>query len=216
MVNTNLYILTVYISKLIVYMKEITSAEMNVVLTLVKSPEVVYNANSLSKVIGITPMGTLKILKRLEQENIVKSKKIGKATTYKVNVEDSYAQKYLFLILVREAQSANPQVKRWITEVKKIKNADIIVLFGSVLEKPNFNDIDVLLITDQKRFSKLQQEIKELNEINIKKIHPMYQTYEDIIKNIKKRDKPILNAIKGIIIIGEEKFLEIYNESRKE
>ena len=89
-------------------------------------------------------------------------------------------------------------------------------MFGSILSKENPNDIDVLLITDQKRFAKLQQEIKEINEINIKKIHPMYQTYEDIIKNIKKKDKPILNAIKGIIIRGEEKFLNIYNESRKE
>ncbi|MBS3159521.1 hypothetical protein J4436_01920 [Candidatus Woesearchaeota archaeon] len=100
--------------------------------------------------------------------------------------------------------------------MRKIKNADVIVLFGSVLEKPNPNDIDVLLMTDQKRFPKLQQEIKELNEINIKKIHPMYQTSNDIIKNIKKKDKPLLNAIKGIVIIGEEKFLEIYHESRKE
>ncbi len=39
-------------------MREITQAEMNVVLTLVKSPEIIYNANSLSKVVGITPMGT--------------------------------------------------------------------------------------------------------------------------------------------------------------
>lgn len=199
-----------------VYMKEITQAEMNVVLTLVKSPEMIYNANSLSKVIGITPMGTLKILKRLEQENIVKSKKIGKAITYKVNIEDSYSNRYLSLILMREAQYTNPQIKRWVTELEKIKNANVIVLFGSVLEKPNPNDIDVLLVTNQKQFPKLQQEIKELNEINIKKIHPMYQTYQDIIKNIKKRDKPILNAIKGIVVFGEEKFLEIYDESRKE
>lgn len=197
-------------------MKEITQAEMNVVLTLVKSPEVIYNANSLSKTVGITPMGALKILKRLEQENIVKSKKIGKAITYKINVDNSYAFKYLSLILVREAQYANPQTKRWINELNKIKHADVIILFGSILEKSNPNDIDVLLITDQKRFAKLQQEIKELNEINIKKIHPMYQTYTDIIKNIKKQDKPLLNAIKGIVIQGEEKFLEIYNESRKE
>ena len=197
-------------------MKEITKAEMDVVLTLVKSPEAIYNANSLSKFVGITPMGTLKILKRLEAEKIVKSKKIGKAVTYKVNVEDSYARKYVSLILVREAQSANPLVKRWVTELKKIKNAEVIVLFGSILEKPNPNDIDTLFITDQKRFQKLQQEIKELADINIKKIHPLYQTYEDSIKNIKKRDKPLLNAIKGIIVIGEEKFLDIYNESRKE
>ena len=193
-------------------MKEITKAEMNVVLTIVKSPEVIYNANNLSKVVGITPMGALKILKRLGQESVVKSKKIGRAIVYRLNIEDAYARKYLSLILVREAQHANPIVKRWITEAKKIKNAEVIVLFGSVLEKINPNDIDVLLITDQKRFSKLQQEIKELNEINIKKIHPMYQTYDDIIRNIKKRDKPLLNAIKGIVIIGEEKFPGVYSE----
>ncbi len=197
-------------------MKEITKAEMDAVLILVKSPEVIYNANSLSKVAGITPMGALKILKRLEQESIVKSKKIGKAITYKVNVEDSYARRYVSLILVREAQHSNPKVRRWINEIKKIKNADIIILFGSILEKINPSDIDILLVTDQKRFSKLQKEIKEINEANIKKIHPMYQTYNDIIKNIKKRDKPVLNAIKGIVAFGEERFLEVYNESRKE
>ncbi len=197
-------------------MKEITTAEMNVALTLVKSPEVLYNANSLSKVVGLTSMGTLKILKKLESENIIKSKKIGKATTYIVNIENDYARKYLSLILVREAQYANPLVKRWINEIKKIKNAEVIVLFGSILEKHNPHDIDVLLITNQKQFPKLQQEIKELNEINIKKIHPLYQTYNDIIKNIKKRDQPILNAIKGMVLLGEEKFFEIYNESRKE
>src|SRR3990167_3869444 len=197
-------------------MKEITKAEMDVVLKLVKSPEVDYNANNLAKVVGITAMGALKILKRLEQESILKSKKIGKAVIYRVNTENTYARRYVELMLSRESPHANPQVKRWIEELRKIKNVDIIVLFGSVLEKSNPNDIDVLLITDQKRFPKLQQEIKELNEINIKKIHPMYQTYDDIIRNIKKRDKPLLNAIKGIVIIGEEKFPGVYSESRKE
>lgn len=197
-------------------MREITQAEMNIVLQLVKSPEVDYNANNLAKVIGITAMGALKILKRLENESILKSKKIGKAVIYRINIGNSYAKRYIELILSRESLHANPQIKRWVEELRKIKNADVIVLFGSVLEKPNPNDIDVLLMTDQKRFPKLQQEIKELNEINIKKIHPMYQTSNDIIKNIKKKDKPLLNAIKGIVIIGEEKFLEIYHESRKE
>ncbi|HLC65330.1 MAG TPA: hypothetical protein VJI46_04365 [Candidatus Nanoarchaeia archaeon] len=189
---------------------------MDIVLKLIKSPEVDYNANAIAKVVGITSMGALKILKRLESESILKSKKIGRAVIYRVNTEDFYAHRYVELILSREALHANTQVKRWVRELKRIKNADVIVLFGSVLEKPNPSDIDVLLVTGKKRFSKLQQEIKELNEINIKKIHPMYQTYDDIIRNIKKRDKPLLNAIKGIVIIGEEKFPGVYSESRKE
>ena len=197
-------------------MREITKTEMNIVLTFVKSPEIIYNANSVAKVIQITPMGALKALKRLEQESILKSKRIGNATTYRVNVKDAYAQRYVSFILARSAKQANFQVKRWITELNKIKSADVVVLFGSILYKSNPNDVDVLLLTDQKRFSKLKQEIKEINELNVKKIHPLYQTFRDIVKNIKERDKPILSAIKGIVIRGEEKFLDIYDESRKE
>ena len=53
-------------------MKEITKAEMDIVLRIIKSPEVDYNANAIAKVVGITAMGALKILKRLESEVILK------------------------------------------------------------------------------------------------------------------------------------------------
>lgn len=197
-------------------MQEITKAEMDIVLNLVKSPEVLYNGNNLANVINITPTGALKILKRLERESVLKSKKIGKATIYKINTEDKYTVGYVLLILSRERLYVQPIVKRWLQELKKIKNADLIILFGSVLEKENPNDIDVLFVTDKKRFPNLQKEIEELNNINIKRIHPIYQTFEDIVSNIKKGHKPLLNAIKGIIVKGEDKFLEVYDESRKE
>ena len=197
-------------------MNDITTAEMNAVLTIVKGPEQNYNANNLAKAIGVTPMGALKILKRLKKESILKSKTIGKAVIYSINTRDGYAIRYVSLILLRESLYANKQIKRWVEEFKKIKNADLIILFGSILNKLNPNDIDVLLVTDKKRFSKLQQEIKEINELSIKKIHPLYQTFEDLINNIKKRDKPLLSAIKGILVLGEEKFIEAYNESYKE
>src|SRR3989344_5257167 len=197
-------------------MREITKSEMDAILELVKSPEIDYNANNLAKSIKLTSMGALKILKRLEKESILKSKKIGKASIYKIRTDDNYAKKYVSLIISREALHASPKIKRWINELNKIKNADNIILFGSILDKEEPNDIDALFVTDKKRFSKLQKEIDEINKINIKKIHPVYQTEHDIIENIKKRHKPILNAIKGIIIKGEEKFIEVYNESRKE
>ena len=118
-------------------MKEITKAEMQAILALVKSPEIDYNANSLAKAINITPMGALKILKRLEKESILKSKKIGKASIYKIRTDDPYANKYVSLIISREALHASPKIRRWISELNKIKNADIVVLFGSILIKEN-------------------------------------------------------------------------------
>ena len=197
-------------------MKDITAAEISIMLTLVKSPETDYNANSLAKVVGITPMGALKILKRLEKDSLLTSKKIGKAVIYKINTGNPYARLFVSLILSREALQSAPKIKRWIQELRKIKGADLIILFGSVLEKKNPNDIDTLLVTDKNRFSQLQKGIAELNKLNNKRIHPIYQTFSDIVENIKKRHKPILNAIKGVIVAGEEQFIEVYYESRKE
>ena len=197
-------------------MNDITKNEMKAVLTIAKSPEVMYNANNLAKVLEITSMGALKILKRLEEESILKSKQIGKARIYRINVKNSYAKNYLGLLLSREALHSSPQVKKWVTELKKIKNADLIILFGSILNKKEPNDIDALFTTEQKKFNKLKKEVKELNQINVKKIHPVYQSKSDLIENIKKRDKVVLGAIKGIIVFGKEMFLHIYDESRKE
>ncbi len=197
-------------------MYEITKAEMEILLTLVKSPEIEYNANNLAKVVNLTPPGSLKILKRLEKESILTSKKVGKAVIYRINLENLYARNHIMLILARERLYVSPKIKIWINELKKIKHTDLIILFGSVLRKEDPSDIDVLFITEKKKFKKLQEEIDKINKLNIKRIHPLYQGFEDIVINIKKRDKPILNAIKGIVVMGEEKFLEVYHESHKQ
>src|SRR3989344_2446568 len=119
-------------------MKNITNNEMLFVLTLFKNPNREYNASNIAKHMGISPMGALKIAKRLEKENILISKKLGKAVFYRLNTE-----------------------------------------------------------------------IEEINLINIKKIHPIYQTKEDFKNNILKNDKIILNAMKGIIVFGEDLIVKL-------
>jgi len=191
-------------------MKDITSNEIKLVLQILKNPKQNYNANNLSKELGMSAMGTLKIVKRLEKEGILNSKLIGKGRFYLINIKNSYAKQYLLFILKREAEHSSPYIKRWISEVKKIKNSDLTILFGSVLTKnEKANDIDVLFVTSQKNFISLKEEIEQINRINDKKVHPMFQTKQDILNNIKKEDKVLLNAIKGIIIFGEELFLEV-------
>jgi len=187
----------------------ITDNEIKLVLRIFKNPEVEYNANNIAKHIGISSMGALKIAKRLQKENILIPKKFGKAIFYKLNNND-YTKQYIKFLLKRELESSIPYVKRWINEVKKIKSADSAILFGSVIKKnKEAKDIDVLLITNKKRFSKLKKEIEEINLINTKRLHPIYQTKEDIIKNIKKEDKILLNAIKGIVVFGEDLIIKL-------
>ncbi len=191
-------------------MQEITKNEITFVLTLLKTPEIEFNANNISKKIGISSMGTLKIAKRLEKENIILPKRFGKAVFYKLNLDKDYVIQYVKLLLKREAEQAQGYVKVWISEIKKIKNADCAVIFGSILKKyKEANDIDVLLVTDKNRFAKLKKEIEDINLINIKNIHPMFQTKEDLINNIKKRDSVVFNAIKGIVVFGEDLIIKI-------
>ena len=190
-------------------MRDITNNEMFFVLNIFKSPEKDYNTSEIAKLLGITPMGSLKIARRLEKENILKSKKIGKAKIYQLNMQNHYVKDYLKFLLKREAEQSPSYIKVWISELRKIKNADVAILFGSILRKKEAKDIDALLITNQKKFSELKKEIESINLINIKKLHPMYQSKEDVKENIKKEDKALLNAIKGIIALGEDKIIEI-------
>jgi predicted nucleotidyltransferase len=189
---------------------EITENEISIILNILKSPEKDFNANNLSKVIGISSMGVLKILKRLKEENILIDKKIGNISIYKINFSNEYANSYTKFLIKREKEHSPPYVKRWIKDLKEIKEVESIVIFGSVLKKlKKAEDIDVLFILKDINFNKVKKRIQKLNQINDKKIHPLYQNKEDLKKNINKEDKIISSAIKGIVINGEETFIEL-------
>lgn len=104
-------------------MNGITENEMLFLLTIFKSPETQYNANSISKILGISAMGALKIAKKLEKENLLTSKILGKAKFYSINYNSDYAKQYIKLILKKEAEQTTPVIKSWVNELKKIKNS---------------------------------------------------------------------------------------------
>ncbi|HLC96763.1 MAG TPA: hypothetical protein VJH97_05585 [Candidatus Nanoarchaeia archaeon] len=190
-------------------LKDLTKNEMGFVLAIFKSPEQDYNTSDIARLLDISAMGALKIARRLEKENILRSKMVGKARVHKLNKENEYVQDYVRFLLKREAEQAPPPIKMWITELRKLTAADAAVLFGSVLRKKDPEDIDVLLITDEKKFSRLKKEIENTNLINLKRLHPVYQTKVDIRKNIQKQDAVVLNAIKGIVAFGEDQIIDL-------
>lgn len=194
-------------------MLNITNNEMNFILSIFKSPEKEYNANSIAKQIGISSMGALKIARKLEKENIIALKEFGKANFFKINFNNEYTKQYLNFLLKREAEQSLPYVRVWVKEIRKIRNADAAILFGSVLQKQkDAGDVDVLLITNQKKFGKLKKEVENINLINIKKLHPVYQAKRDFEENIKKQDKLVVSAIKGIVVFGEGVIIKLFEK----
>ncbi|MBS3106963.1 helix-turn-helix transcriptional regulator [Candidatus Woesearchaeota archaeon] len=191
-----------------------TTKEEQVILALFKHPENELSASGLAKLAGLSRMHALRMLKRLEKDGAVTSRKVGKSVIYTIDLSEGYARNLLRFLLTREAKKADPYVRRWLTELKGLKHAKAAILFGSVLQKgKDAKDIDVVLITDQRNLQPLDKEVDALNRINAKPLHPLYQASKDFRRNIRKKDPVILNALKGIIAFGEDEVMAAYDTS---
>ncbi|MBU4069596.1 MAG: hypothetical protein KJ646_01290 [Nanoarchaeota archaeon] len=189
--------------------------EEKVVLRILKNCSVEYNANSISKVLGLTPMGSLKLLRRLEEQKIIILRRVSNIKFYNFNFENQYAKDYVSLILRKEADNCSAFVKRWVGEIRKIGIAEGAIIFGSVLrDDKSARDIDVLFVVDKKNFGRLRKKIEKINTISEKKIHPVYQSGKDLLKNLKNRDKVVLEIIRGLVVSGEKKFVDLLEVAR--
>lgn len=191
-----------------------TKLEKEIVLKLFKEFTVDYNPGSIAKVLKKTRVGTYKALNFLEKDFIVKGRNLGKARFYKINLEDEYAAKNVETLLMEEAK----KYSRWKEEFKELfEISDIVILFGSIIRNgKKAKDIDVLIVLNKEKNDKVNQFIKEKNELLIKKLHPVKQTKKDILKNIKNKDKVIISAIKeGIVLHGFEKIVGLIKQCHK-
>lgn len=185
----------------------LTKKESEVLLKLFKDFGNDYNANSLSKEIAISSRGALKILKKLEKENILFGKKLGKARFYKLNLEDLYVRKTMETLLIAESRE---KAQRWIEEFKEIFNStNVVIIFGSIIKNPKHaNDIDVIFIYKKQDYRKIANFIFEKNKVLFKKIHDIPQTMENFKDNLKN-NKAIIDAIRtGYVLHGFDKVVE--------
>ena len=172
-------------------MTALTNKESEIIRHIFKNFSKEYNANSLSKEIKITSRGALKILKKLEGNGILIGKKMGKATFYKLNLEENDSAKLIETLLISEARD---KALRWLYEFKDIyKSTEIVIIFGSAVRNyKEANDIDVLFVLDKKNYRKINSFIEQKNKILLKPIHAIMQTINDLQTNLKKRNPAII------------------------
>ncbi|MDP2926382.1 MAG: winged helix-turn-helix domain-containing protein [Nanoarchaeota archaeon] len=184
------------------------SNEQAVLNLLLKDRTVNHNSLTLSKIIGISHAGTFKILKRLEKNDIVNTRRIGNTVVYSLNIDNPVTVKLLETILTIEAQIS----KRWIEEFKPVKDKSLfVILFGSILNnEKSARDIDILIVSDKKRFNDIKSIIEDKNNISNKKIHLILQTLKEFNQDYLKNNKVILDILKrGIVLFGQNKFVEV-------
>ena len=189
-------------------MVSLSNTEKKIVLRVFKDITKVYNANTISKLVGVSRMGASKSLKRLEQKSILKSVRLGKAFFYRIAKEEAYAKKIVEILLMEEAMER----QKWIDELKNLfPFADVLLLFGSILkDEIKARDIDILIVLKRENDRQISRDIGSKNEILLKKIHPVKQTMQDFRENLAKKDKVLMSAIsEGIVLHGYEEYVEI-------
>ncbi len=188
-------------------MISLTKKERETLLILFKDFTNFYNANSISKILGISHVGAQKIFKRLLKENLVVGRNIGKSIIYRLNLEENYVCNLVVFLLADEANN----FKRWNEEFKELfKKNRIILMFGSAVKNyAQANDIDIMIVIENKDIKKVSEILRKKEEILPKKLHAIKLTHKDLLENLKKKDKAMIGIAKtAIVLYGQEKYVE--------
>ncbi|MCX6750247.1 MAG: DEAD/DEAH box helicase family protein [Candidatus Pacearchaeota archaeon] len=180
---------------------------------ILKDFSVEHTITSLSKDIGNTRMGIWKTLKKLQSDKLIILMPAGKGKTstylIRLNWENKLVEKMLVMLLTEEALK-HP---RWLDNFSELEDkADFIILYGSILHSPKeASDIDILgVVSDKKKFIQIHKTIDKIQITQIKKIHSMNFTEEELRKELISQKNPsFIDALKkGSILFGQEKFIK--------
>jgi DNA-binding Lrp family transcriptional regulator len=196
---------------------ETTPPLYKILMFLLKAFTIKPTITALSKEIGLSRVGTWKLLKRMEAENLVSLSPVGEGKTSTITIglkwENPLLEKILALAMAEEAIS----LQRWRTNFGELEaKTDFILIYGSILSSPKeANDIDLLGVTQN--FREVEGVINKAQKTQIKNIHAINFTPSEFKVELEKPNKAFLDAIlRGVILFGQEKFVQfIKGISRK-
>ncbi len=179
-----------------------------VIYLLRNTDEFGYNINQVAKLNKISVGSAFKILKDLEKDKIIIKKEISNASCYTLNLNNPEAAKLCEFLLLAEKRNLKGYAKIYAEDIITFKNAEMIIIFGSVLKGKDFNDVDVLFITSQAK--KVTDFCLEISKIRTKPVVPWIMGKEDLIKIINQGKEAIQGMLKeGVVLKGESIFVEV-------
>lgn len=174
-----------------------------------------YNAYSIREKLGISQVGSLKLLRSLKEKNILTGQKLGNATFYQPNLKNGYVLKLLELIY-SDYSGLSSFVKGWVYDLQQFtQDTKAVFLFGSVLTKEKgAGDVDVcFILKDAVDYSKLQLKVEALNRKNRQRIHPLYLTEGAFREKLKEKDAPLVDMVRTCVVVhGQELFVGVLKD----
>jgi predicted nucleotidyltransferase len=197
----------------------ITKKPYEILKILLKNITKKHTVTSLSKEREISRVGSWKLLKELEKENLIILTPIGPEKTsvqeVSFNWDNPLLEKTLALLLTEDALKQN----KWRYNFKELENhVGFLILFGSILHSPKeANDIDILnLVSNEENFVKISKIITNIQITQNKKIHAINLTEKELKHELKNKNKVYTETLKkGIVLFGQENFIKFIREISK-
>ncbi len=152
----------------------------------IKYPHREFTINELSHVSNTSYATTWRFVQKLDKVGVIFTKTVGHSTSCKLNESSPFLKE-----LERTLSKLTPQkavIDKFVSRIKKIKEVQKIILFGSVArdEEKLTSDIDIAIIVDRKSL-KLEKNILDqrdnILEISKMLIVPITLIDKELIKN---------------------------------
>ena len=164
-------------------MLSLSDNEFSVISFLVRNFTERLTIRNVAQRLGFSAAGVFNILKKLEKQGIVVGEKLGTGLFYSMNFDNRIAEHLAAIVLVYSEEKISINIE----QLKQAKSA--------IFDKKN-----LLLVTDS----------MTLLNISIPNINIIAKTEEEVAGLLKKRDQETLQLLKkGIVLLGEDKFVEI-------
>ncbi len=170
-------------------------------------------SKDIEKNTGLSHEPVFRILKKLVKNKYLEQRKIGKTNIFRfIDKEEIYfIYTYFMTKRLKKIKDSHPLIYKRIKEFSESSNSEATILFGSYAKGTDteHSDVDLLVVSNDKKSQKLSMEFK--TKYNIK-INPIIVKKLDF-KNIKKDNPEFYNDLVefGIIFSGLELFFkEVY------
>jgi len=167
-------------------------------LTLYKKEATI---REMSREVGITPPNVSRILKELEKEGVIISKKAGRSILHSLNLRHYLVKNIIFPVFKKEQKSKEDLAN--FLKTKLNFPIELIVLYGSIAkekETPS-SDIDLLfIISNRTRPQNLEERINALShqitEYFGNSISPLIMKVSEFKERLKRNDKLLKSILK--------------------
>jgi hypothetical protein len=191
-----------------------TKVELKIVKYLFKHYKDKHNSRQLAKLLNINHSHASKLCNILVTKFLLKKQEIGNAVYFLFNYENKLAIKFMDYILTLEEKEFPSWLIVTLHNLKKFNEFLVLgLVFGSSIKSKKFNDVDVLLVYEKNKKSKVDKIKKEIRNSQIieKPIRYVEITQKDIISN--KEDDIFYNIIsENLIFFNAEKYVEVIQQ----